>query len=147
MNLNTLPHLLHQCLFIFSTGYCQCNSGMNRGPCKHKAAIQKHYSIAEFSCLPDSDGLARASWHYIANGSYENPEWYRQHDQPHNVPNVQDYVEDHRHQVDLPNVISTTDDENPIASSSAVIDIVNDQPVYTKEDRGRVKRKFVQDRF
>ena len=48
--------------------------------------------------------LQSPSWHYIANGRLENAEWYRQHDQPQTVPNVDEYVEAHRNQVDLPNV-------------------------------------------
>ena len=97
--------------------------------------------MAEFSCLPESDGLARASWHYIATGSHENAEWYRQHDQPNNVPNVDEYVEAHRQNVDLPNVTS-----NPIQNTDPVAtDVVMESDENEKEDRGPYKEKFAAD--
>ena len=113
---------------------------MSRGPCPHKIAIQKFHHVAEFSCLPESDGQARASWHYIATGSHENPEWYRQHDQPDNVPNVDEYVEAHRHQVDLPNVTSSGE-----VTESAVGEQAMETDEQEHEDREPFKTKFSAD--
>ena len=105
-------------------------------------AIQKYYHVAEFSCLPESDGLARASWHYIATGSHENAEWYRQHDEPDHVPNVDDYVEAHRHQVDLPNVTSgSVHIENTESTASDVV--MEDE--HENDDREQIKLKFAAD--
>lgn len=101
-------------------------------------AIQKYHHIAEFSCLPESDGLARASWHYIANGRHENPEWYRQHDQPDTVPNVDEYVEAHRNQVDLPNVTSASEELTNTGSS----DVNMETDEVEHEDREPVKAKI-----
>ena len=113
---------------------------MSRGPCSHKFAIQKFHHVAEFSCLPESDGQARASWHYIATGSHENPDWYRQHDQPDNVPNVDEYVEAHRHQVDLPNVTSSGE-----VTESAVGEQAMETDEQEHEDREPFKTKFSAD--
>ena len=45
------------------SGLCDCQAGLNRGPCKHKDAIAKYFNIAEFSVLPESDTNIRALYH------------------------------------------------------------------------------------
>ena len=51
------------------SGFCECKSGMNCGPCKHKDAIAKYFNISEFNVLPENDVNMRAMYHYIAEGT------------------------------------------------------------------------------
>ena len=64
------------------SGYCECRQGMLRGPCKHKAAVQHYYNVAEFSGIPVFDNQARSLYHYIAEGIVLNAQWYRSLDKP-----------------------------------------------------------------
>ena len=59
------------------SGLCDCQAGLNRGPCKHKDAIAKYFNIAEFSVLPESDINIRALYHFIAHGTVCDDTWYR----------------------------------------------------------------------
>ena len=59
------------------SGDCQCLQGSSRGPCKHKAAVEKHYGISEFTMIPHTDNKIGAMYHYIAVGYHEDPTHYR----------------------------------------------------------------------
>ena len=59
------------------TGLCQCPKGLNCGPCKHKSAVARIRSQAEFSVLPLNDPHMKALWHYIAIGQTQPNHMYR----------------------------------------------------------------------
>ena len=74
------------------SGFCECKSGINYGPCKHKDAITKYFNIAEFSVLPECDVKMRALYHYIAEGIICNNTWYRDLETPCTVTDVATFV-------------------------------------------------------
>ena len=65
-------------------------------------------------------------------------EWYRQHDQPETVPNVDEYVEANRNQVDLPNVTSASYEITNTGSS----DVIMETDEHEHEVREPVKAFF-----
>ena len=76
--------------------------GIVRGPCAHKNAVAKHFNIAEFLVIPSLDNKARGMYHYLAPGSVLADSWYRSLDQPDQILNVQDYVEERTQQQHQP---------------------------------------------
>ena len=75
------------------SGFCECKSGINCGPCKHKDAITKYFNIAEFSVLPECDVKMRALYHYIAEGIICKNTWYRDLESTCTVTDVASFVE------------------------------------------------------
>ena len=75
------------------SGYCECLQGVLRGPCKHKAAIQHYFKIAEFSGIPVFDNQAKSLYHFIAEGVTLSSQWYRAIDAPTDTVNTPNLVE------------------------------------------------------
>ena len=86
---------------IFSNAFCECPKGRSRGPCPHKAAIEKYFNVAELSALPFNDSNARALWHYIGSGTVLDDAWYRELNKPNDIStnNISEYINSHREQV------------------------------------------------
>ena len=84
------PEVIYQVDMV--SGFCDCKSGMNCGPCKHKDAISKYFKIAEFSVLPECDANMRAMYHYIAEGIVCDNTWYRDLETPSTVPDIASFV-------------------------------------------------------
>ena len=83
------------------SGLCDCQAGLNRGPCKHKDAIAKYFNIAEFSVLPESDINIRALYHFIAHGTVCDDIWYRDLEASHTVTNIANFVENRMNKLGL----------------------------------------------
>ena len=55
----------------------------------------KYYGIAQFSVLPEYDAGARGLYHFLAWGNHLDERWYRDMNQPDQIPNVAEYVNNH----------------------------------------------------
>lgn len=75
------------------SGFCECKSGMNCGPCKHKDAIAKYFNVSEFNVLPENDVHMRAMYHFIAEGIVCDNTWYRSLEGPSDIPDIASFVE------------------------------------------------------
>ena len=105
------------------SGYCECIQGRLRGPCKHKAAIQHYYNVAEFSGIPVFDNQARSLYHYIAEGIVLNDQWYRSLNNP--AEEITVYVE-----VPTPDVeIAVEPQDNSEETEAEVRDVGDDGDV------------------
>ena len=107
------------------SGYCECRQGMLRGPCKHKAAVQHYYNVAEFSGIPVFDNQARSLYHYIAEGIVLNDQWYRSLNNP--AEEITVYVEVHTHEHDAEIVVEPQD--NSEETEAEVRDVGDDGDV------------------
>ena len=101
------------------TGDCECIAGIGRGPCAHKNEVAKHFNIAELLVIPSLDNKARGMYHYLATGSVLADSWYRSLDQPDQILNVQDYVEERTQQQHQPQQQYDDDDQQPGTSGMA----------------------------
>ena len=75
------------------SGFCSCFIGQTLAPCKHKASVAKYFKISHFSVLPEFDACARSFYHFLANGSHMDQNWYRPIDNPDGAPQFSQYVE------------------------------------------------------
>ena len=98
-----------------ASGFCECKAGSNYGPCKHKAAISKFFSISEFSVLPKFDQNIRGLYHYIAEGVVCANSWYRELNKPEHETNVHEFVEARSNDINnLSNILHVTNNaEDP----------------------------------
>ena len=55
----------------------------------------KYYGTAQFSVLPEYDAGARGLYHFLAWGNHLDERWYRDMNQPDQIPNVAEYVNNH----------------------------------------------------
>ena len=118
-------------LYLFySTGFCECPQGQNRGPCKHKQAITKFHGVAEFTHLPYMDPFVRAAYHYIATGETLDGSWYRELDAPASNPDVAHFVQEHREQHASNSV--TFDEAGP--STTVIDDNAEDNSLNNEEE-------------
>ena len=94
------------------SGFCECKAGFNRGPCKHKRAIAKYKRFAEFSVLPELDAKIRALYHYIADAAVCKSSWYRDLDNPDEIANVSEFVQNRTEDRECVSEIVPADREN-----------------------------------
>ena len=78
-----------------NSGYCQCPVGSTCAPCKHKAAVAKHFGKASFSVTPTEDPCQRALYHFIALGRTLPSHCYRNNDEPNSKPKVEVFIQNH----------------------------------------------------
>jgi hypothetical protein len=75
------------------TGFCECKTGSNCGPCQHKTSVSQHFNISGFSIIPEQDPNMRALWHYIAYGRTLSSHMYRGlHDSNKQVLDVEAFI-------------------------------------------------------
>ena len=49
-------------------GHCYCSVGKTGGPCKHQAAVVKHFNISSTNFIPVNDPQTRLLLYKIATG-------------------------------------------------------------------------------
>ena len=111
-----------------TSGFCTCQVGSSRAPCKHKHSIKHHYNISEFTSLPVDAG-SKAMWHFIALGRCEDRSWYRD-DNDNNDDgdcDVEQYINEHLPAQETENeVVEDNDAENNADSDNDNNDIDGD---------------------
>ena len=58
-------------------GLCECFKGCMKGPCKHKAAVEKKYKVRNFDVLPHENEKMRSFYFYLGTGVQREASWFR----------------------------------------------------------------------
>ena len=129
-----------------TSGYCTCTPGVNRGPCKHKSSVSKHFNIIEFSVVPTDDPYQCALYHYIALGKTLEPHMYRKRGETC-VPDIQGFIEKRLSTLCDEDTTHTEDfgnDEQEEVSEEVSEAEDEDERIEEAEDEERTKRDFVE---
>ena len=140
------------------TGLCECFQGFLKGPCKHKAAVEKKYKVKIFDVLPHENEIMRAMYYFLGTGTHRDIAWFRPLSEEHPFPEA-DWDEDvhrldiHENCVHLPSgddmeIDDTNRTEESMDNQDWVEEIEEDDKSVIKSSVliGRVEKRYEGDR-